>query len=139
MTVRAPVRSGILELMRRELIGPDPRPEHDAFNGGEEILRPQDPPRLRYSAGVLFPGGAKVEASDVATSEEAEAGDSGPPDGDEPDDVTPTGTSGDSDSGTDHEVNRANEFLPSAVGLTAVVRLPRRLRIAVRGGRYDRR
>src|SRR5436190_7946036 len=109
---RAPVsepaeaRSKIVDFLRKELIGPDPRLEHDSFNGGEEILRPQDPPRLRYSAGVLFPGGARVAESETATSEEAEAAESGPPEGDEPQDVTPTGTVGDTDTTTELEVNR---------------------------------
>lgn len=48
------VRDEIVDFLRRELVGPDPRPEHAAFHS-DEILRPQDPPRLRYSAGVLFP------------------------------------------------------------------------------------
>src|SRR5688572_24963871 len=90
------VRSEILEFLRRELIGPDPRPEHSQLNGGDEILRPQDPPRLRYSAGVLFPGGTPVDVSETATLEEAEASETGPPEGEEPEDVTPEGTSIDS-------------------------------------------
>jgi len=36
-------------------------------------------------------------------------------------------------------VNRANDFLPSAMGLTALVRLPRRLIVTVHAGRYERR
>ncbi len=139
MSEPAQVRSRIVDFLRRELIGPDPRPEHESFNGGEEILRPQDPPRLRYSAGVLFPGGARVEASETATSEEAEAAESGPPEGDEPQDVTPAGTGGDPDTTTELEVNRANDYLPSAMGLTALVRLPRRLKIVARAGRYERK
>lgn len=134
----APVRSGIVDFLKRELIGPDPRPEHQAFNDGQEILRPQDPPRLRYSAGVLFPGGARVDGLETATNEEAESAESGPPEGDEPDDVTPAGAPGDADSTTEHEVNRANDFLPSAMGLTTLVRLPRQLRVTVRAGRYER-
>jgi hypothetical protein len=133
------VRSMIVEFLRRELIGPDPRPEHELLNGGDEILRPQDPPRLRYSAGVLFPGGARVEESETATREEAEAGESGPPEGEVPEDVTPGGAGGDADTTTELEVNRANDYLPSAMGLTALVRLPRRLRIVARGGRYERK
>jgi len=139
MTEPVQVRSSIVDFLRRELIGPDPRPEHESFNGGEEILRPQDPPRLRYSAGVLFPGGARIEESEIATNDEAEAAESGPPEGDEPQDVTPAGTAGEPDTATELEVNRANDFLPSAMGLTALVRLPRRLRIIVRAGRYERK
>ncbi len=139
VTAASQVRLDIVEFLRRALIGPDPRPEHQQLNAGEEILRPQDPPRMRYSAGVLFPGGAHIAESDVATDEEVAAEDSGPPDGDEPEDVTPEGGGGDADVTTEHEVNRANDFLPSAMGLTALVRLPRLLKIEVRAGRYERK
>lgn len=139
MTKPIEVRSAIVDFLRRELVGPDPRPEHEQVNDGEEILRPQDPPRLRYSAGVLFPRGAEVEESELATEAEANAADSGPAEGDEPEDLTPVGTAGDPDITTEHEVNRANDFLPSAMGLSALVRIPRRLRIVVSAGRYERR
>ena len=73
MSNNAQVRSDIAGFLRRELIGPDPRPEHSQLNDGEEILRPQDPPRLRYSAGVLFPGTARVELQDNASPDEVES------------------------------------------------------------------
>ena len=135
----AQVRSAIVDFLRRELIGPDPRSEHQAFNGSEEILRPQDPPRLRYSSGVLFPGGSRIDDSETATNEESEAAEHGPPEGDEPQDVTPPDSGGDPDPTAELEVNRANDFLPSAMGLTALVRLPQRLKVIVRVGRYERK
>ncbi len=133
------VRSAIIDFLRRELIGPDPRPEHQQLNSGDEVLRPQDPPRLRYSAGVLFPGGMQVGDQESAAPEEIEAADSGPAEGDEPVDTTPGNGSGDVEDAADHEVNRANQYLPSAMGLTALVRLPMRLRITVRAARYEKR
>ena len=48
------VRSEMVEFLYRELVGPDPGFPAMQLDR-EEILRPQDPPRLRYSAGVLFP------------------------------------------------------------------------------------
>ena len=138
MSAPSQVRSEIFEFLRRTLIGPDPRPEHQQLNGGEEILRPQDPPRLRYSAGVLFPGEVHLAESEVVADEEI-AEESGPPEGEEPEDLTPEGVDGDVDVATDHEVNRANDYLPSALGLTALVRLPRELRIVVQAGRYERK
>ena len=83
MSNTAQVRSDIVGFVRRELIGPDPRPEHAHLNSGEEILRPQDPPRLRYSAGVLFPGTARVELQNNAASDEVESAESGPPEGED--------------------------------------------------------
>jgi len=133
------VRSEIVEFLRRELIGPDPRPEHTQWNDGEEILRPQDPPRLRYSAGILFPKEARIQDSEGATDEEVAPAETGPVEGDEPENVTPGGGGADAEDSAEHEVNRANDFLPSAMGLTALVRLPRRLRISVRAARYEKR
>ena len=48
-TLRA--RDFIVDFLRRELVGPSPG--HPAVQiDGEEILRPQDPPRQRYGAGI---------------------------------------------------------------------------------------
>lgn len=138
MNGAANIRDGVVDFLQRELIGPDPRPEQAHLNGGQEILRPQDPPRLRYSAGVLFPAKVSVEQAESATREETEDAESGPAEGDEPEDLTPTSGGGDPDTTVDHEVNRANEFLPSAMGLTALVRLPKQFRVKVRAGRYEK-
>src|SRR5215475_5809224 len=48
------VRKEIIDYLKRELIGPAPGYPAVQLNK-EEILRSQDPPRLRYSAGILFP------------------------------------------------------------------------------------
>jgi len=121
------------------LIGPDPRPDQADLNEGQEILRPQDPPRLRYSAGVLFPSQVTVDEAETAAADETNVADSGPAEGDEPEDLTPSGSLIDTDSAPEHEVNRANEFLPSALGLTALIRLPRQLKIKIRAGRYEKK
>ena len=139
MNKTAIVRSEVVAFLKRELVGPDPRPEHKDLNDGEEILRPQDPPRLRYSAAVLFPTAAPVADADNAKPAEVELAESGPAEGDEPEDVTPAGAGGDADQTTDHEVNLANEFLPSAMGLTALVRLTMKLKVTVRAGRYEKK
>lgn len=133
------VRSQIVDILRRELVGPDPRPEHQAFNNGEEILRPQDPPRHRYGAGILFPGGMRLEEIDIADEEEI-GEESGPPEGDEPEDLTPGSVTSDAENNTtEHEVNRANEFLPSAMGMTALVRCHNRLKVNVSAARYEKK
>ena len=63
--------SEIVDFLRRELIGPDPGLPAQQLNR-EEILRPQDPPRLRYSAGVLFPRKADVAVAETATEAEGD-------------------------------------------------------------------
>jgi len=132
------VRDGIVQFVRRELIGPDPRPGQEQLNDGDEVLRPQDPPRLRYSAGILFPSKSRIDGQDEAAPSEIETAESGPAEGDEPEDITPGASSSDTDDTTEHEVNRANEFLPSAMGLTALVRLPKMLKITVRAAYYTK-
>ena len=39
---------------------------------------------------------------------------------------------------TDQEVNRANEYLPSAMGISALLRLPGSLKIRITAGAYTR-
>lgn len=146
----ADIRAQVVDFLQRELVGPDPRPEHQSFNEGDEVLRPQDPPRLRYSAGVLFPGGATVAEQEIASETEVEA--STPPvpeaenvpETDEAEEETlgeasSPGSAADPDEATEHEVNRANEFLPSAMGLSALIRLPRTLKVTVRAAHYEKR
>src|ERR1700676_5004788 len=91
-------RKEIMEYMRREIIGPAPGFPAIQLNK-EEMLRPQDPPRLRYSAGILFPmrseqvgqqdadekelgefeAGPAEDAGEPSTSEGTELADSGNP------------------------------------------------------------
>jgi hypothetical protein len=136
------VRADILSFLRRELVGPDPGFPAQQLNR-EEILRPQDPPRLRYSAGVLFPSKAAValaenaaekevqtETTDVSEGDQLENEDAGR--GDPREDAR-----GEGEIPTDQEVNRANEYLPSAMGISALLRLPRRLKIRVFAANYE--
>ena len=61
-------RGEIYQFIERELIGPDPRPEHAAFSV-EEILRPQDPPR----DSVVAPVAPLVQADSIYRPEELRA------------------------------------------------------------------
>lgn len=139
MNTNSQIRPAIVDFLRRELIGPDPRPEHLNDNGGDEILRPQDPPRMRYSAGILFPRGIHTVEQDNVSTEATDVADNGPAEGDEPEDITPGGSSNDTDDSTEYEVNRANEFLPSAMGLSALVRMPKSLKVTVQAARYEKK
>src|SRR5262245_48808853 len=65
----AEVRDGIIEWLRRELVGPAPGYPLVQRNR-EEILRPQDPPRYRYACGILFPNGVAYSGSEGAAAEE---------------------------------------------------------------------
>ncbi len=137
------VRSEIVDFLRRELIGPDPGFPAQQLNG-EEILRPQDPPRLRYSAGVLFPRKASLAVAETATEKEVESERSSVSEGDELDDEdTKLGDPRADDRGegevpTEQEVNRANEYLPSAMGISALLRIPKKLKARVLCAQYER-
>ena len=137
------VREYITDFLRRELIGPDPGLPAIQLSR-EEILRPQDPPRLRYSSGVLFPLSAGVTAQVDAEEEEVEAasvvdfsteemeGAEGVT-GKEPGD--PHGEAVETDQG----INLANEYLPSAMGLSALVEIPKQLRVRIAAARYEKK
>ena len=56
------MREDILQFIKRELIGPDPLKPHIQENGEEILIN--EPPRLRYGAGVLFPRAATFEKAD---------------------------------------------------------------------------
>ena len=139
----AAVRSELVDFLHRELVGPDPGLPAQQLNR-EEILRPQDPPRLRYSAGVLFPRKAAVAVAETATEVETELESSALSEGDQLDNEEAglgdprADARGEGEVPTDQEVNRANEYLPSAMGISALVRLPGRLNIRVVAASYSR-
>jgi hypothetical protein len=143
MITATELRQEIVHFLSRELMGPDPRPEMAAYHH-DEILRPQDPPRIRFTTGVLFPDRARSAENEVLTDDEALATETAPVEGDVPEEVRESVHPSDAEdlfehSTTEHEVNRANEFLPSAMGLTALVRLPPKLKVRVMAGRYVKR
>lgn len=139
----AGARSEIVDFLRRELVGPDPGLPAQQLNR-EEILRPKDPPRLRYSAGVLFPRKAAVALAETATEAETDMESSAVSDAEKlENDDTGVGdhradARGEGEVPTDQEVNRANEYLPSAMGISALLRLPDSLTIRVRAAAYVR-
>lgn len=136
-------RDFIVNFLRSELVGPSPGHPAVQIDGGE-ILRPQDPPRLRYSAGVLFPMRAQVLTQDETATGEDVTGDAESP---EPDYIVESEgdanlgkveiSSGESPSDNDREVTLANEFLPSAMGLTTLIEVPDCLRVEVSAGIYS--
>lgn len=141
----AEMRDFILDVLRRELVGPDPGlPAVQTGIGpdshkGEEILRQEDPPRLRYGAGVLFPQQTVVEEQDRNEAPEvAPSSAEEDPEAEEGEDGAPTTfRTPSTEVETEQEINRANEYLPSAMGLTALVRVPETLFVEVEAARYE--
>ena len=136
------VREHIVDFLRREIVGPSPGYPAVQING-EEILRPQDPPRQRYGAGILFPGRARLFSQEESGPAEDAEGDAASPDADEILDDTETigieGVDGTREipPETESEVTLANEFLPSAMGISALVELSDLLRVEVKAASYD--
>lgn len=115
------VQKTLIEGLRREIVGPDPGPPAVQWAGpgsplnGEEILRPQDRPRTRYGAGILFPSG-------LTYSGLVDSGADGPdPDLAPADDVEdgPAGAGGaDKEADDDDDPPIHNSFVPSSLGIS---------------------
>ena len=136
-------RDFIVDFLRKELVGPSPGYPAVQIDG-QEILRAQDPPRQRYGAGILFPMRSQVLCQDETGVDEEAPQDAESP---EPDQIvegseadgSQEGTqigAGENPPDTDRDVTLANEFLPSAMGLSALVEVPERLRVDVSAGIY---
>jgi len=140
----ADVRKAIVDYLRRELIGPAPGFPAIQLNK-EEILRSQDPPRLRYSAGILFPKQLDIISQSDTEEKEIQDIEAAPPD-DSPEfavvktdsDLIDSGNPIDQQPETDVDVNLTNQYLPSAMGLSALIEMPRRLVVKINCAQYQK-
>ena len=136
----------VVDFLRKELVGPAPGYPAIQLNG-EEILRAQDPPRHRYGAGILFPSRIQLENLEATVEDEENLEDS-----DALNEIPWTGQDIKNSDYTGEEVSRtevqpetdsdvtlANEFLPSAMGLSALIEMPERLTVDVSAGIYTRK
>ena len=136
-------RKEIMEYMRREIIGPAPGFPAIQVNK-EEMLRPQDPPRLRYSAGILFPmrseqvGQQDTDEKELGDFEAGPAEDAGEPSAPEGTELADSGNPVDQQPETDFDLNLANQYLPSAMGLSALIRIPKQLIVKIDAARYEK-
>lgn len=137
------MRDQLLDYLRKELIGPDPIPPH-IQSSGEEILI-NEPPRLRYSTGILFPQGSGVEERDKTGKDEQESLETLP---EEEETELPSEDSGDSANSnvdpndavdsTDEILNLANAYLPSAMGFSCFLNVPEDgFKVIVKAGIYS--
>lgn len=115
-------RDAVLDVLRREIVGPDPLPGRTTAEG-EEVLPRTDPPRYRYAAGVLFPRKTPVEAQGEG-HEPTEV--HGPEDPEEeanrgPGDVAPVTDEHPDDAEADEYVVLEYQHLPSSMGLTCCI------------------
>jgi hypothetical protein len=138
------VRDELVSFLQGELVGPRPGLPMVQLDD-EEILSPQDPPRLRYGAGILFPSARPLDEQEddgeaVGNTGEVEVGPDRSAASDEATGETDPRADerGDSRADTDYELNRTNESLPSALGITVLVRLPAQLSITIFAAQYER-
>lgn len=132
------IRDRILDYLQRELVGPSPGFPIVQLNR-EEILRPQDPPRLRYSAGILFPMKVEVSNQFGADDEVVETGnDDVVVEADDTvlDESASSGVDNEQQPATESDLNLANQYLPSAMGISTLVNLPEQLRVRVSAAQY---
>lgn len=127
-------REQIIDIVRREFIGPDPINKPGMIqDNGEEILS-SDPPRIRYAAGILFP--QKVSIDSNTADDNVEVIENDTPD-----------MSGDSErerhGGTrefladaEELINLSNAYQQSAISMTAVVAHGDNLSVNVSAGMY---
>lgn len=120
------MRDDILKFIKKELIGPDPVKPHIQENGEEILLN--EPPRLRYGAGVLFPRASTIEKLDTTSSEEENVLEKLEDEKKEVDDpVTAEDSKAPVDLSEDfeEEIGLANSFLPSAMGFSCFSKIPK--------------
>lgn len=120
------MRDDILKFIKKELIGPDPIKPHIQENGEEILIN--EPPRLRYGAGVLFPRASVVEKLDSTSNEEEKVLDKPEDEKKETDDpVKAEESKGPVDMAEDfeEEIGLSNSFLPSAMGFSCFSKIPK--------------
>ncbi len=148
MTHEEQLRQDLVDALRRELVGPDlpPRgveiPEGTAY---VEVL--QESPAQRYSAGVLFPQSQPNNEVDIGDEFDGE-----PTSGDAAEDEAPEirveeqadearhdgGMSDQLADAYDETIRMANEFFPSAIGVTFLTEYPQDgLVIQTTAARYE--
>ena len=132
------IRDQIIDIIKREFIGPDPinKPGMVQKNG-EEILS-SDPPRIRYIAGILFPQKSKQEENIPDESSQIS---------DVPDDTPNHFEQDDNNSGgnskreylSDAEelLNLSNSYQQSAMSMTVSIRADDSISVLVSAGVYN--
>lgn len=132
------MREQLIDFLRRELVGPDPVPGYVQVNG-EEILV-NDPPRIRYGAGVLFPQAAALAASEDTETSEGTVDDDEPAPSEDPGEIEIIGeklVGGEAEEApTEDALALANAWLPSAMGVSFLVELRKALQIDVEAAHY---
>ncbi len=132
-------RNQIIETIKKEFIGPDPIDFEDMVqNNGEEILN-IDPPRIRYSAGILFPQGVSdskaIEMREDSVSLETDIDLSEEKMVDDTDDKK--SVTKELLENEEEVINLSNSYRQSAISITASLSSESDLIIYVKAGIYN--
>lgn len=141
------MRNQILEFLKTELVGPNPL-EPFVQENGEEILV-YDSPRVRYSTGILFPqesttdsvDGPSIQDDKNVPEESIELDVTDEQTTQAPEITVSAKTSGeDSNDSNDEFLNLTNAYLPSAMGMSACINIPRKgFLVKIFAGRYKKK
>lgn len=119
------MRKQIYDFLSKELIGPDPIPPFIQENGQEIVL---EPPRMRYSAGILFPQGVSFDQTEQTNDGEQSQIDETFIEGEDNNIEHENKISGanpdDGNDSTEEIINLSNNYLPSAMGFSCILRRP---------------
>ena len=136
------MRDQLFEFLKKELIGPDPIPPFIQENR-EEILT-NEPPRLRYGAGILFPQTSTSQDIEITDIKEntllQESTGAIPSESPIPEIEGENRSFGDIDDRVDNNddiINLANAYLPSVMGFSCYLKMPEEgLLVNIKAGRY---
>ena len=130
-------RDQLLELVKKEFIGPDPIdwPGYKQING-EEILI-SDPPRTRYIAGILYPQDVLEEDTSSLNENELDESmiDKEETDPDESQDIKVKVTSEYLED-AEELINRSNAYRQSAISITAGLYSGDSIYVHISAGKY---
>lgn len=127
-------REQIIDIITREFIGPDPIQKPGMIQeNGEEILS-SDPPRIRYTAGILFP--QKVTIDSNTADENGEVVENDTPDLRVAEDESKYGGVKEYLSDAEELINMSNAYQQSAISMTAAVADNDKLQVSVSAGMY---
>lgn len=138
-------REALLDALERELVGPDLPPHGTTLPEGQSYIEElEEAPTQRYSAGVLFPQSQPLNEVQLH-DEQPSADPNDDPDAEllledeQPYEPSRAGAGPDAIADAyDETVRLANEFLPSASGLSFLCRVPDEgLTVRARAARYE--
>lgn len=131
-------REQLIDIIIKEFVGPDPINYKDMVQpNGEEILN-VDPPRIRYSAGILFPQGVlETQADELDEKETPKETTTDLPQEKTLEDIDRMGGNGELLQNTEELINLSNAFRQSAISMTVAINRGENIRAEVKAGIYN--